>query len=395
MVKTASIFSQLQRFIPQSEFGQFVKKHEGEKHAKGFTCWSQLVAMLYCQLAGAESLREICLGLASTEGKMRHLGLRDAPNKSTLSYANAHRPAAIFQDLFWCVLDRFRNEKAFGSKKHPFRFKNPLYSMDSTTISLCLSLFPWAKYKQHKGGVKAHVILSNEDYLPVWMLLTEAKTADVKAVPRGLLNPGSIVAMDRAYNDYGLFAEWTEGGVFFVTRKKSNAVYEVVEEIEVPQNRNIRKDQLIRLTGTAGEKCPHLLRLVVVLDEKNDQELELLTNHLDFGATTIADIYKERWQIELFFKALKQNLKVKTFVGTTPNALLVQIWTALLALLLLRWCHHQSKSGWHFSLIAALLRLNLFVYRGLRDWLDNPVPLVAEPPPISQLSLCIPGIGQL
>jgi hypothetical protein len=380
--------------IGQSEFNRAVKEHGGEKHAKGFTCWFQLVAMVYCQLAGADSLREICAGLASMEGKMRHLGVDGAPNKSTLSYANAKRPSEIFEDVFWSVLARFRSEGTLGPRQHKFRFKNPLFSLDSTTISLCLSLFPWAKFRTHKGGVKAHVLLNNEDYLPSWMLLTEAKRADVKVVRQIKLKAGSIVAMDRGYNDYGLFGEWTDDGIYFVTRLKSNAVFRVTKNFEVPKNRNIRKDQLIRLTGVGAEKCPHELRRVIVWDEKNQKELELLTNHLDFGATTIADIYKERWQIELFFKALKQNLKIKTFVGTSENALRIQIWTALLVMLIIRWCHHHSKTGWHFSLVAALLRLNLFIYRGLREWLENPIPLHPDPLPISQLHLQLPGIGQ-
>ena len=214
--------------------------------------------------------------------------------------------------------------------------------------------------------MKAHVLLSHHDYLPSFVYITEAKKADVKVARILDLTEGSIVAMDRAYNDFKLFAKWTEGGVFFVTRLKSNTVFEVVEEWEVPQNRNIVADRIIRLTGNARADCQHLLRVVVVWDAENDRYIELLTNNLDFGATTISAIYKDRWQIELFFKALKQNLKVRTFVGTTENALRIQIWTALIAILLIKWMKHQSKSGWSLSLTAAALRWNLFVYRDLQ-----------------------------
>jgi hypothetical protein len=350
--------------------------------------------MLFCQLAGAESLREICTGLACCLGKLRHLGLTEAPKKSTLSYANAHRPAAMFEELFMNTLARFRSQGELGPGRHKFKFKNKLYSMDATVISLCLSMFPWAKYRTAKGGVKAHVLISHDDYMPRFVHISDAKKADVKAARLLHLKPGSIVAMDRAYNDYGMFSRWTDAGVFFVTRLKSNAVYEVVEDREVPQERNILQDRVIRLSGDAGKKCEHLLRVVTVWDKERDRYIDLLTNHLDFGATTISAIYKDRWQIELFFKALKQNLKVKTFVGTSENALRIQIWTALIALLLIKWMKHQSRAGWCLSLMAAALRWNLFVYRDLREWLDDPTSWNVDPPSIAQLYLPIPGIGQ-
>lgn len=394
MVKTGSIFSQLLRFISQEEFSKIAAKHQSEKASKGFRSWTQLVSMLFCHLAGAESLREICTGLECCLGKLKHLGLSSAPARSTLSYANAHRPAKLFEDLFWSTLARFRDCGQLGGRQHKFRFKNKLLSLDSTLVSLCLSMFPWAKYRRAKGGVKAHVLLSHHDYMPEFVHISDGKKADIKAAYLLNLQKGSIVAMDRAYNDYKLFHQWTEQGVFFVTRKKSNAVYEVTEERDIPQNRNILSDSIITLTGTAGGQCPRSLRLVVVWDEDKNREIELLTNHLDFGATTISAIYKDRWQIELFFKALKQNLKIKTFVGTTENALHIQIWTALLAMLLIRWCKHQSKAGWSFSLVATVLRWNLFVYRNLLDWLNDPTVWDVNPPPFEQQQLCIPGIGQ-
>ena len=394
MVKTASIFSQLLRFFPKTEFRRIVKKHGAECRSKGFTSWSQFVSMLFCQLAGAESLREICTGLACCLGKLRHLGVNVPPNKSTLSYANKHRPAAMFEELFMTTLARFRSQGELGPGRHKFRFRNKLYSMDATVISLCLSMFPWAKYRTAKGGVKAHVLISHDDYMPSFVHISDAKKADVKAARLLHLKPGSIVAMDRAYNDYGMFSRWTDGGVFFVTRLKSNAVYEVVEDREVPKGRDILQDRVIRLSGDAGKKCEHLLRVVTVWDKEQDRYIDLLTNHLDFGATTISAIYKDRWQIELFFKALKQNLKVKTFVGTSENALRIQIWTALIALLLIKWMKHQSRAGWCLSLMAAALRWNLFVYRDLREWLDDPISWDVDPPEIAQLYLPIPGIGQ-
>jgi len=395
MVRTPSIFSQLLRLFPRLEFEALVAKHGAEKHAKGFSCWTQFVAMAFCQLSQADSLREICTGLSCTLGKLRHLGVSEAPKRSTLSYANAHRPAAMYEELFWQTLSRFRGAGELGPRRCAFRFKNKLLSLDSTTVSLCLSLFPWAKHKRAKGGVKAHVLLDHDDYMPAWLLLTEANVADVRAARMLALPPESIVAMDRAYNDFEMFGAWTARRVFFVTRMKDNTLFEVVEERRVPDGTNVRSDQVIRLTGAGADaKCPSLLRRVVVWDEENSREIVLLSNLLDFDAAVVGAIYKERWQIELFFKALKQNLKVKSFVGTTENALRIQIWTALIALLLVRWICHLSRAGWSLSLTAAMLRMNLFVYRDLREWLDDPLVWKDVPIPIDQLQLPIPRLGQ-
>ena len=394
MVKFASLFGQLLRHFPRSEFAALVKKHGAERAAKGFSCWTQLVAMLFCQLARADSLREICNGLACCLGKLTHLGVGEAPKRSTLSYANAHRPAALYEGLFWAALARFRAGPGVGVRKKKFRFKNKLQSFDSTTISLCLALFPWAKFRRAKGGVKAHVLLDHDDYMPSFILITDAKQHDIKAARVLRLPPGSIITVDRGYFDFALFGRWTELGVFFVTRLKETALYTVEDVREPPQGSNIRSDEVIRLTGAKAAACPHLLRRVVVWDKEKEREIVLLTNHLDFGATTIAAIYKDRWEIELFFKTLKQNLKVKTFVGTSENALRIQIWTALLALLLLRWLHFLSTSGWSLSNLASMLRMNLFTYRDLDEWLSDPYNTPPLMPGPTQLSLPLPGLGQ-
>ena len=388
MVQAMSLFNQLLQHLPSLEFGALVKKHSAERAAKGFGCRTQLVAMLFCQLAHADSLREICNGLACCLGKLIHLGIGVPPNKSSLAYANKHRPAKLYEELFYTVLGRFRDEKGLGLRKQKFRFKNKLLSLDSTTISLCLEMFPWAKFRRAKGGVKAHVLLDHDDYLPRYVLITEASRSDVKMADAFPLNPGSIVVMDRGYNDYALFGNWTAREIYFVTRLKDNAVYKVERECALPENRNIRSDQLIRFTAEKAQKdCPCLLRRVALWDAVNEREIVLLTNLLDFGPTTIAAIYKDRWEIELFFKALKQNLKVKTFVGTSENALRIQIWTALIAILLLKWLHHLSKARWSLSNLASMLRLNLFTYRDLTAWLDNPFGTPPILPVSQQLSL--------
>jgi hypothetical protein len=393
MIKVASLFSQLLKYVSRLEFYNLVAKHEAERGAKGFTCWTQFVAMMFCHLAHADSLREICGGLSCCLGKLRHLGIMKSPNKSTLSYANEHRPAALYEELFWNMMNRFRQSGSLGCRKK-FRFKNKLLSLDSTTISLCLTLFPWASFRRAKGGVKVHVLLDHDDYMPSFIRITEAKRHD-RTITRFLNLPkGSIVAFDRAYNDYALFGVWTQNGIFFVTRMKENALYVVVEERNIPRNRSILSDQIILLNGSkAQEKCPHCLRRVVVWDEVNKCEIVLLTNHLSFGSTTIAAIYKDRWEIEVFFKTIKQHLKVKTFIGTTENALRIQIWTALIALLLLKYLHHLSKAKWSLSNLATMLRLNLFTYRDLTEWLHDPF---GSPPiiPGEQVQSSFLNLGQ-
>ena len=368
---TTSLFSQILQVVPRNSFLRLVHQCRAERHAKGFSSWDQYVAMLFCQLAQAKSLREISDGLAVTCGKLSHLGLHSAPAKSTLSYANAHRPWQLYQNAFFHLRDFCRSESP--GKKRKFRFKNRLLSLDSTTIDLCLSLFPWADFRQTKGAVKLHLLLDHDGYLPDFAVITDGKTADVTTAYHFRLPAGSIVALDRGYCDFGLFARWNKAGVFFVTRLKGNAAYEVVENRSLPHRSNVLVDQIIRLTGPQTRlKYPELLRRVVVWDEENEREIELLTNHLRFGATTIGRIYRDRWEIELFFKVLKQHLKIKTFVGTSPNALKTQIWTALIALLLLRYLQFRSKCNLPLCRLVALLRLNLFSYRNLWDWLDDP-----------------------
>jgi len=377
MVKHASLFSQLIALFNRQQFYGLVAQHKAEHYAKGFNSWDQFVAMLFCQLAQAKSLREICGGLACCIGKLRHLGMKDAPKKSTLSYANAQRPWQMYKDLFYQTLATCRTA---APVTHTFKFKNKLLSLDSSTISLCLNLFPWATFRRTKGAVKLHLLLDHDGYLPTFAYISNGKKHDVTVARTVPLARGSIVVIDRGYNDYKLFASWTAQGIFFVTRLKDNADYEVVSSNAVPRNRNILSDQVIGLTGFYAKKdCPYLLRRVVVWDEDNQQEIVLLTNHLAFGATTISAIYKDRWQIELFFKALKQNLKIKTFVGTTENALYIQIWTALIAILLIKYLQFKSKLGWSLSNLVAFLRWNLFTYRDLWQWIDNPFDVVPLP----------------
>jgi hypothetical protein len=393
MVRFASLFSQLLSIFPRTEFQSAVRTYRAERYAKGFSCWDQFVSMLFCQLAQAHSLREICQGLSCCLGKLKHLGVEEAPNKSTLSYANQHRPWQLYETVFGQLLAKCQ---PLGQGKRKFRFRNKLYSIDSTVIDLCISVFDWAKFQKTKGAVKLHLLLDHDGYLPTFAVITEGNVHDVRIAQKLALPSGSIVVMDRGYVDYDLFGRWTQDEIWFVTRMKDGALFDVIETRTVPSTaKGVITDAVIELASEHGrEACPHPLRRIEFLDEETGRVLIFLTNHLSLSAATIAEIYKQRWQVELFFKAIKQNLRIKTFVGTSANAVRVQIWTALIAILLLKYLQLRSKLGWALSNLVALLRWNLFTYRDLWKWLDDPFdtpPLGAQP---EQLALALPGVGQ-
>jgi hypothetical protein len=380
-----SLFAQILQVIPRSKFARIVRNTGSERHSKGFSSWQQFVSMLFCQFASSKSLREISDGLAVTFGKLNHLGISSAPPKSTLAYANAHRPYQLFEQLFYEML--FICKSTSPGKKRKFRFKNKLLSLDASIIDLCISMFPWAAYQQGKGAAKLHLMLDHDGYLPVFADLTDGNAHEIKIAQN--LNPpkGSIMVFDRGYIDYGMFQRWTDEGIFFVTRLKNNALIEVIKELPVTTKTNILADCLIKMTAyDTRKKCHSTLRIVVAWDERNNKIITFLTNNLKLSASTIAAIYRDRWEIELFFKVLKQHLKIKTFVGTSINAVKIQIWTALITLLLIKYLQFKSKCSLPLCRLVALLRLNLFTYRDLWVWLHNPF---AAPPlePLPQLDL--------
>jgi hypothetical protein len=372
MKRFSSIFSQLLQLFPRVEFEQAVREHKAERHARGFTSWGQFVAMLFCQLGRAHTLREICGGLASCEGKLKHLGIPGAPKKSTLGYANQHRPWQLYQTVFQQMFAKADAlvEQRGGKKK--FRFKNKLVSLDSSVIDLCLSLYDWAKFRRTKGAVKLHLLLDHDGYLPSFAVVTDGKTSDIRVARQLRFEAGTVVVVDRGYTDYQWFVDLGRQGVFFVSRLKDKAVYEVVEERKVPENRNVLRDEVIFFPSLAEPKLEYFFRRVEIWDDAKQESIVFLTNHKEFGATTIASIYKDRWQVELFFKAIKQSLKIKTFLGTSANAVYTQIWTALIAILVIKYLQLKSSFGWSLSNLVALLRHQLFVYRDLDAWLNDP-----------------------
>ncbi len=298
MNRFSSIFGQILHLFSKREFFEMVYATGAERGTKGFSCWDQFVAMLFCQLGQAHSLREICGGLASCFGKAKHLGLHATPKRSTLSYANEHRPWQLYEKVFYQLLGQCQ-KLDFGKRR--FRFRNKLFSLDATVIELCASLFDWAKFRQTKGAVKLHLLLDHDGYLPVFAHITDGKVHEVRVAQAMTFPPGSIVAIDKGYTDYDLFWRWTGADVSFVTRQKDNARYRVLEERPVPMHRKILSDQIIGLEGFYSlQKYPGVLRRIEVWDEGNKKVIVLLTNHMTFGATTVAAIYKDRWRIEIF-----------------------------------------------------------------------------------------------
>ena len=372
MNRFSSVFSQILKLFPRAEFEQLVKQTEAERHGRGFRSWDQFVSMLFCHLGRAQSLREICDGLRSMEGKLSHLGIA-APSRSTLAYANEHRPWELFREVFLALYGRCR-EIAPG---HGFRFRNKLYSLDASTITLCSSVFDWARYKRRKGGIKLHLVLDHDGCLPAYAAIGEAKRYDIE-VARALEFPaGAIVVFDRAYNDFQWFYALTVREVGFVTRMKKATRFRILEERIPPSRSTVVEDQTIELIKEFEGVAPHRLRRIVVHDADNS-DLVFLTNLFHLSAATIANIYRDRWQIEKFFRAIKQNLRVKTFVGTSENALQTQIWSALIAMLLLRYLMMKATFHWSLSNFIAMLRHHLFSHRDLFAWLND--PFQGEPP---------------
>jgi hypothetical protein len=367
------------QLISRTGFDAAVRKHKAERHARGFSSWGQFVAMLFCQLSAAKSLREICGGLAASEGKLRHLGLPQAPPRSTLAYANEHRPWQLYEDVFHQLLIQCQAVVRTSGDRRKFRFKHKLLSLDATVIDLCASVFDWARFRRTKGAVKLHLLLDHDGFLPCYAVITEGKQHEVRIARQWSYEPGTLLVMDRGYNDYTWFAELTRQGVHFVTRMKDNADYIVVEDRKLPHRRGLLRDQVVCFYQQARDGRECYFRRVEFYDEEQDRVLVFVTNHLTLAAATVAQVYRQRWQIELFFKALKQSLRIKTFVGTSANALKTQIWAALIAMLLIKYLQLKATFGWSLSNLVALLRQQLFVYRDLWVWIDHPYQAPERP----------------
>lgn len=369
-----TLFSQIISKLDKSIFKRLVFEKQTDKYQKGFNSWTHLVSMLFCQFAKSQSVRDISNGLRSATGNLNHLGIDQAPSKSSLSYQNKRRDYSLFRQYYYKLYEHLGQQAKFKQVK--FRIKSKIFLLDASTISLCLSLFDWAKYKTAKGAVKMHTLLDYDGNLPLYVNITDGKTADNKGATDLPLIKGSVIVADRFYNDFNLLNIWDSNGVFFVIRHKENLQYRVVKEMDLPANRHqhILKDEIIELKNT---KYPKRLRRVAVWNEEKQFVVEIITNQMTWTANTVSELYKSRWQIEIFFREIKQLLHIKSFIGTSENAVMIQIWTALITILILKALKAMAKYGWHLSNLVAFIRLNLFVKIDLQTWLDKPFE---EPP---------------
>jgi DDE family transposase/uncharacterized protein DUF4372 len=365
-----SIFKQITQIIPRHEFEKSVRKYNGDFASKGFSCWEQFMAMLFGQFSGQTGLRGIEAGLESNRKELYHLGVKRV-KRSTLSYANNNRSSKIFENVFRELLEKVLMMQG----THKLKFKNPLFSIDATTIDLCQSLFPWAEFRENKAGIKMHVGLDHSGYIPSFVSVTTAKTHEVNEIKKMKFEKGAVITFDRGYTDFELFASYCNTGIYFVTRLKKNADYTVIERRDVSSYENISSDQTIIMNGYyTNKKCPLKLRRIRCKDPKTGQYIVILTNNFSWAPTTVSAVYKERWQIEIFFKAMKQNLKIKSFLGTTRNAVMIQVWVALIAFLILQFLKMISTRNWTPYSLMKLIPTILFSRKDIWTVLNKPPP---------------------
>ena len=371
MNKHNTILGQMLDLISRSHFGKLVKEYKTEHCAKGLKSWTQFVAILFAQISGQQGLRSIAQGMNSQKNGWYHMGITNSEReikRSTLSYANKHRDSNIFLALFTSLVITAQSI----SYKHKFKFKNPLYSIDSTTIDLCLKLFPWADFREEKAGIKLTVKLDHQGLIPCFVVMSNAVEHDSKKIEDVPYEAGDVLVFDRGYVNYKYFASICEKKAWFVTRLKRNTKYKRVKKREVKGNENIISDYEIVIPSLSEDI---ILRKIIVRDPKTKERIVLLTNNLQWSAATVAGVYKDRWQIELFFKALKQNLKIKRFYGNSKNAVMTQIWIALITYLLFYILKQKSKR-WNLSFtnFISVIKTMLFQRVCLYDWLCGTSP---------------------
>ena len=367
MAHNNTLFHSMLNFIPRHQFEALENQYSTGRRSRRFSRWNQFVHLMFMQLTGRSSLRDGIQAMNSRIKNLYHIGAKPVA-RATFSDANNMRPASLYESLLEKIYQRCR----MISPKHKFKFKNELYSLDATIIDLSLGAFPWASFRRTKSAIKVHTLMNHSGYLPAFVSITDGKKHESKVASSFRLPKGSIVAEDRAYTDYAWFAQLQQNGVFFVTRQKSNAVYKVIERRAVNKKHGLCSDQSIRLTGTKGYLCPHPLRRIGYRDAATKKHYVFITNNFKLSAKTIADIYKERWQIEIFFRWIKQNLKIKAFIGNSRNAVMTQVYVALIAYLLLCMFKFMAKISVSLQNLLRVIQLNLFRRCSLRELFEPP-----------------------
>ena len=368
MFKDKFVFSQLIAFLDRNHFNYLARKYDGDKYVKHLTCWNQLLALMFGQLSNRESLRDLIVALEAHQSKCFHLGLGRKPiAKTTLATANQNRDYRIFEEFAFYMMEQARRNRAADI----FKLGGKVYAFDSTTIPLCLSVFWWAKFRKKKGGVKVHVLYDLEAQVPAFYHITTASVHDSKAMPEIPYETGAYYIFDRGYNNFKELFRIQRMESCFVVRAKTNLQYKCVKwKRRMPKN--ILSDAEIELTVYNSRKdYPDNLRLVRYYDEEQDREFMFLTNAMDLTAQQIADLYKNRWQIELFFKWLKQHLKIKKFWGTTENAVRIQIAAAITAYCLVAIVQHDMKLKRSTYEVLQILSISLTDKTPLRELFDK------------------------
>lgn len=381
MAHRNTILNQILKLVPRHEFEALAEKHHKGQKLRKMSRWGQFTALLVGQLSGRRSLRDIVDNLAAQSNKLYHAGIGSV-SRSSLARVNENQPASLYEALFYKLLVKCRDV----SPRHKFKFKNPLYSMDASVIDLSLSVFPWADFRAKKGAIKIHVGLDHSGMLPAFMTITEGKCHDIQAARDIDLPRGSILAVDRGYNDYDWFNSLNNKGIFFVTRLKKNAKYAIKVRRDYDRRSQVTSDQEIVLTSTKGRQYTGRLRRVGFKCPDTGNHYFFLTNNMKLSAKTIAAIYKDRWQIELFFKWIKQNLKIKSFLGESKNAVMTQIWVAMCAYLLLTYLKFIGGIDRSIGAMIKLIQLALFERRDIAS-LFKPPPQDYAPEHFGQLRM--------
>ena len=378
---TTTIFAQLCNLMPRAELLRLDETlYPNKANAQKFDAWDHLVALVFCHIAQCDSLRQIEQLLALSGANLHHARGACPMKRSTLAYANARRDYSVFERFYYFLLKHYQTELQI---RFPASLKRPVYSLDSTTITVCMSLFKWARFRRNKGGFKLHTVLSHETLLPEVIDMTDGKVADVKQAREIIaeLPESSYVVMDRGYNDYELFAWLCQRGTRFITRLKDNAKTSSLRlgfrGKAHAKKANAWGDYEFEFTAErAKEVCGDLkFRCIQWHDPENDRWFEFLTNDFDLEAEHVAELYRSRWKVELFFKKLKQNLRIKSFVGRTKNAVMNQVWAAMITTLLVELVSRQSERDWPFSLLFSYLGHALLSTRVLMDIVNNPKAL--------------------
>ena len=377
-------FHQLLKPLSRHEFQTLASEHHVGQKLRSSSRWDQFVAMALGQMSDNQSLRDIEANLSAQNDKLYHLGAKVIA-KSTLARLNEQQPSELYQAMFYKLLNQHKNQPG----KHKFRFNSPLYSLDASAIDLSSPVFPWARHRDDTANVKLSVGLNHATDIPEYIAISDGNENDMVQGRKFKFPKGSVVAFDKGYVDYEWFGSLTGQGVSFVTRLRAKAVYKVVERQEVAPNSGVTSDQIIMLSSAHAEKrgAP-LLRRVGYRDSETGKWYEFLTNNFELAATTIAAIYKDRWQVELFFKAIKGCLKIKRFVGQSRNAVLTQIWVALIVYLLVAIAKYAAKDGWTVARMMKVLRINLFTRKTLQQLLNPDRGRHKKSDPQMEITLC-------